>query len=55
MLEAFELAREVKIKKVIPVHWDMFEINSTSMAEIMGVYNSAEWPFLLGNVNLIEL
>ena len=53
--EAFELAREVKIKEVIPVHWDMFECNSTSEGEILSVYNSAEWPFKLGTVNSIKL
>ena len=53
--EAFELAREVKIKEVIPVHWDMFECNSTSEGEILSVYNSVEWPFKLGTVNSIKL
>ena len=53
--EAFELAQEVKIKEVIPVHWDMFQCNSTSQAEIIGVYNSVNWPFALGNINSIKL
>lgn len=53
--EAFELAREVKIKEVIPVHWDMFACNSTSQGEIMGVYNSIDWPFELGSVASIKL
>ena len=52
--EAFELAREVKIKEVIPVHWDMFACNSTSQGEIMGVYNSIDWPFELGSVASIK-
>ena len=53
--EAFELAKEVDIKNVIPVHWDMFECNSTSNDEILGVYNSTIWPFSLGSVNSIKL
>ena len=53
--EAFELAQEVKIKEVIPVHWDMFECNSTSKDEILGVYNSKNWPFSLGNAKSIKL
>ena len=53
--EAFELAQEVKIKEVIPVHWDMFECNSTSKDEILAVYNSFKWPFSLGAVNSIKL
>ena len=53
--EAFELAQEVKIKQVIPVHWDMFECNSTSIDEILSVYNSRSWPFSLGSVKSIKL
>ena len=53
--EAFELAQEVKIKEVIPVHWDMFECNSTSKDEILAVYNSSKWPFSLGTVQSIKL
>ncbi len=53
--EAFELAQEIKIKEVIPVHWDMFECNSTSKDEILAVYNSSKWPFSLGTVKSIKL
>ena len=53
--EAFELAKEVGIKEVVPVHWDMFECNSTSKDEILGVYNSSNWPFALGTVKSIKL
>ena len=53
--EAFELAQEIKIKEVIPVHWDMFECNSTSKDEILAVYNSSKWPFSLGTVKSITL
>ena len=45
--EAFELASEVGIKSVIPVHWDMFSVNSTSPVEIQAIYNSRNWPFML--------
>lgn len=53
--EAFELAQEVKIKEVIPVHWDMFACNSTSEDEILAAYHSSEWSFSLGTVNAIKL
>jgi L-ascorbate metabolism protein UlaG (beta-lactamase superfamily) len=36
--EAFLLAQEVGIQTVVPVHWDMFEVNSVSPAEIRAVY-----------------
>ena len=45
--EAFELAAEVGISTVVPVHWDMFAVNSTSPDEINAVYNSKAWPFQL--------
>ena len=38
--DAFGLAAEVGIKSVMPVHWDMFAINSTTPDEIQAVYNS---------------
>ena len=53
--EAFELARTVKIKQVIPVHWDMFKCNSTSQEEILAIYNSDIWPFSLGSIDSIKL
>ena len=53
--EAFELAQEVKIKEVIPVHWDMFECNNTSKDEILAVYSSKNWTFSLGNPESIKL
>jgi L-ascorbate metabolism protein UlaG (beta-lactamase superfamily) len=45
--EAFGLAAELKIKQVVPVHWDLFEINSTSIEEIQAVYSAYSWPFQL--------
>ena len=53
--DAFGLAAEVGIKSVVPVHWDMFAINSTSPEEIRAVYNAEKWPFDLlesGNISL---
>lgn len=45
--EAFGLAAELNIKQVVPVHWDLFEINSTSPEEIKAVYRAYHWPFHL--------
>ena len=45
--EAFGLASEVGIRTVLPVHWDMFCVNSTSLLEIQAVYDSFDWPFKL--------
>ena len=53
--EAFGLAAEIGIKSVVPVHWDMFAINSTNPEEIKAVYNSDQWPFELIDSHNIEL
>ena len=45
--EAFGLAAELNIKQVVPVHWDLFEVNSTSPDEIQAVYDAHNWPFEL--------
>ncbi|MEB3318514.1 MAG: MBL fold metallo-hydrolase [Cyanobacteriota bacterium] len=45
--EAFGLAAEVGIRTVVPVHWDMFAINSASPEEINAVYKGDAWPFEL--------
>lgn len=45
--EAFGLAAELNIEQVVPVHWDLFEINSTSPKEIKAVYRAHHWPFHL--------
>jgi L-ascorbate metabolism protein UlaG (beta-lactamase superfamily) len=45
--EAFGLAAELNIEQVVPVHWDLFEINSTSPEEIQAVYRAHDWPFHL--------
>ena len=36
--EAFHLAIEVGIKKLVPVHWDMFGANSVSIDEIKAIH-----------------
>ena len=53
--EAFGLAAEVGIRKVAPVHWDMFAVNSASPEEIQAVYNSEPWPFELIEARGIKL
>jgi L-ascorbate metabolism protein UlaG (beta-lactamase superfamily) len=54
--EAFGLADELKIEQVVPVHWDLFEINSTSPEEIQEVYRAYPWLFhLVMNAEEISL
>jgi L-ascorbate 6-phosphate lactonase len=53
--EAFGVAAAVGIKSVVPVHWDMFSVNSTSPIEIKAVYDSENWPFDLLDSNMIKL
>ncbi len=45
--EAFQLAEEVGIKAVIPVHWDMFAANSVDPDEMRAVYNRMNPDFEL--------
>ena len=45
--EAFGLAVEIGIKKVVPVHWDMFAANGAEPDEIKAVYKAHSWPFEL--------
>lgn len=45
--EAFGLAAELGINQVVPVHWDLFEVNSTSPDEIEAVFQAYTWPFQL--------
>ena len=53
--EAFELAAEVGIKNVAPVHWDMFEVNSADPLEIKSVYAAYDWPFNLIDPSEVKL
>ena len=43
--EAFGLADELDIKKVYPVHWDLFNANSTLLEEIKVVHEGYPWRF----------
>ncbi|MEK7991447.1 MAG: MBL fold metallo-hydrolase [Thiotrichaceae bacterium] len=45
--EAFQLAEEVNIKQVVPVHWDMFAANSVTLEEINAVYTAMNPKFKL--------
>ena len=50
--EAFEFAEDINAKTLVPVHWDLFEVNSVSPTEIKAVYDSnREWKFEL-NLNI---
>ena len=53
--EAFGLAAEVGIQSVVPIHWDMFAVNSASPEEIKAVYKADAWPFDLTEVGGISL
>lgn len=53
--EAFGLAAEVGIRNVVPVHWDMFAVNSASPEEIKAVYKADAWPFELIEAGDIRL
>ncbi len=45
--DAFSLAEDIGIGTVIPVHWDMFEVNSVTPEEIRAVYKSMNPDFEL--------
>lgn len=45
--EAFIFADELGFDRVIPVHWDMFEVNSASPVEIQAVYDHIAPKFKL--------
>lgn len=50
--EAFEFAEDISAKTLVPVHWDLFEVNSVSPTEIKAVYESnRKWKFEL-NLNI---
>jgi L-ascorbate 6-phosphate lactonase len=53
--EAFGLAAEVGIRSVVPVHWDMFAVNSASPEEIYAVYKADVWTFELIEAGGISL
>ncbi|WP_412478027.1 MBL fold metallo-hydrolase [Azonexus sp. IMCC34839] len=45
--EAFRFAEEIGASNVIPVHWDMFAINSVPQEEIRLLYRNLNPPFAL--------
>lgn len=45
--EAFQLCEDLKVKKLIPTHWDMFLNNSVSYDEIELVYKTNKYSFQL--------
>lgn len=45
--EAFQLADELGVKAVVPVHWDMFAANSVAIDEIHAVYGQMKPGFQL--------
>ena len=45
--EAFGLADEVGIERVLPVHWDLFDVNGALREEIEAIYNGYNWKFKL--------
>ena len=55
--EAFQFAIDIKIKKLVPVHWDLFEANSVSPDEIKAVYkHHNQLPFdLIMNIDDLSI
>ena len=53
--EAFCLAAEVGIQHVVPVHWDMFAVNSASPEEVKAIYAADAWPFQLIEASDVSL
>lgn len=45
--DAFQLADELGVKAVVPVHWDMFAVNSVAVDEIRAVYGQMKPSFQL--------
>lgn len=45
--EAFQLAMELEVDIVVPVHWDMFAVNATTPAELCLVHREMGCPFTL--------
>ena len=43
--EAFQLARELKVRTVVPMHWDMFSPNSVYVEEIRLLFELMKPPF----------
>ena len=45
--EAFNFAEELNVKTLVPLHWDMFRVNSVSVGEMELVYDSMAPRFRL--------
>lgn len=45
--EALQLAEELGVEELIPVHWDMFAVNAVSLDEIRAVYAQVKPRFQL--------
>ena len=45
--EAFGMADELEVDNVIPMHWDLFEVNGALEEEIEVVYKGYNWKFNL--------
>ena len=45
--EAFGLADEIGIEKVLPMHWDLFDANGALKEEIESIYKGYNWKFKL--------
>lgn len=52
--EAFQFAEEIKVKQVVPIHWDMFAINSVEPDEIRLIHKQLNPDFVL-LINPIQL
>lgn len=54
MMEAFGFAEILEVTNFVPIHWDLFKINSVSIEEINSCYKNGNYNFkLLINPNLI--
>ncbi|MDA9287268.1 MBL fold metallo-hydrolase [Amylibacter sp.] len=52
--EAFQFAEEIKVKQVVPIHWDMFAINSVELDEMSLIHKLMNLNFAL-LINPIQL
>jgi L-ascorbate metabolism protein UlaG (beta-lactamase superfamily) len=52
--EAFQLAEEIGVETLVPIHWDMFALNSVFPEEIFLLYEKLQPPFSL-QLNPMEL
>ena len=43
--EAFRMASDLRVSTLVPIHWDMFELNSVYPEEIQLLYEQCKPPF----------